>query len=199
MLAEPSLLVDKHCVTKISRPGVGGKGPYFASAIGMAHLSRDYPPPFHDPAATSQGWGPHYEGQWVVHETKTVDSDPDEAVASEEGSPAKEKGAKGDKGGGQPKFSWQLIMDKKINMRRFNVRIKQMGPHSDVHSGGIRIGVVAAKPTVPTFASPALDRCWRSALFDNRIWYVDGSIGEDHNKSPMGGVNPKPNTLNPKP
>lgn len=65
-------------------------------------------------------WGPHYEGQWVVHETKTVDSDPDEAVASEEGSPAKEKGAKGDKGGGQPKFSWQLIMVRGVHTRVFS-------------------------------------------------------------------------------
>ena len=165
------------------RPGVGGRGSLFAAALAQAYLSREYPPPFAgEGSAVGQGWGPHYDGRWVRFNPEEGDSGDEGAgdnarslqVASVAAPARGSAGGEGGAGGGGKaqgaEFTWEFDPTTKINMRRFNVTVVQMGPHGGVHSNGLRIGVVAAKETRPAFVQGVLDRCWRSAACVNRVW-----------------------------
>jgi len=178
-----ALPVTRRQPAQARRPGVGGRGPLFAAALAQAYVSREYPPPFAgEGSAVGQGWGPHYDGRWVRFNPEEGGSEDEGAgdnarslqVASVAAPARGSAGGEGGAGGGGKaqgaEFSWEFDPTTKINMRRFNVTVVQMGPHGGVHSNGLRIGVVAAKETRPAFTQGVLDRCWRSAACVNRAW-----------------------------
>ena len=83
-------------------------------------------------------------------------------------------------------FKWLYDDGKRINMRRFDIKLLQVGLHGNVNSVGILVGVLA--PGHASGGKMSLDRCWSHAHFNGRSWFADGSRGKDHNSAPTGGA-----------
>jgi hypothetical protein len=79
-------------------------------------------------------------------------------------------------------YRWVEDPNARLNVRRFDFKLLQLGPNGKVNSGGIFVGLLALPRSLPR------DQSWCHPAFKGRAWYVDGSRGRDANGTATGGA-----------
>ena len=113
---------------------------YCATAISTAWISRLYPPRVSD--YPKQGWQPHPDGAWKMY------GDRAKWVA----------GPHADQ------------IERRINIRRFDVKLLQVGVHGKINSSGILVGVLAPGSWLKSKLS--VDRNWKHGSFNGFSWFA---------------------------